>query len=103
MTCSAPPDLAAVLRSLGGAWAGRAEDLDPACRRRDRTATLSDLFLSIRDLPSNRPKHGSPPEAVIAEWRGTCSGKHIMLRHALTARGIPVPADWRAGRDGAFW
>ena len=54
-------------------------------------------------MPSNRPKHGSPPEAVIAEWRGTCLGKHIMLRHALTARGIPVPADWRAGRDGAFW
>ena len=90
MNSSGCPDLAATLYRLGAAWTGLAEDLDRACRRRGRAPTLKDLFFSIRDMPYERPKHGHTPDAVIAEWRGTCSGKHIVLWQALSALHIPT-------------
>lgn len=102
MISGARHDLAAALCRLGGAWAGFAEDLDHACRRHGRAPTLKDLFFSIRDMPYDRPKHGPAPEAVIAEWRGTCSGKHIVLWHALAALEIPARffmASHRLNRD----
>jgi hypothetical protein len=38
-------------------------------------------FTLVRDMPYRRAS-SRDPEVTIAEWRGTCSGKHILL-HAL--------------------
>jgi len=43
----------------------------------------------VRDLPYERASDRRP-ETVIAEWRGTCSGKHYLLAKVLEELGAEV-------------
>ena len=43
----------------------------------------------VRDMPYRRAS-SRDPEATIAEWRGTCSGKHILLQALFEEFGLPA-------------
>jgi hypothetical protein len=43
-------------------------------------------FLLVRDIPYNRAS-GRDPETIIREWRGTCSGKHYLLKALFAELG----------------
>ena len=44
----------------------------------DATLDAGAAFALVRDMPYKRASSRSP-EAIIEEWRGTCSGKHYVL------------------------
>ena len=41
--------------------------------------TPEDVFALVRDMPYQRASSRGP-EAIVSEWRGTCSGKHYLLK-----------------------
>jgi hypothetical protein len=43
-------------------------------------------FLLVRDMPYTRAS-ARDPETIIREWRGTCSGKHYLLKALFTELG----------------
>ncbi len=47
------------------------------------------VFRLVRDMPYLRASDRLP-RTTVAEWRGTCSGKHYLLRALLEELGIPV-------------
>jgi len=46
-------------------------------------------FALVRDMPYRRASTRDP-EVTIAEWRGTCSGKHILLQALFEELGAPA-------------
>ena len=44
----------------------------------DEKLTAASAFALVRDMPYRRATSRAP-EAIIEEWRGTCSGKHYLL------------------------
>ena len=51
------------------------------------TITAEAAFALVRDMPYQRA--GSRrPESIIAEWRGTCSGKHYLLAQVFRELGM---------------
>lgn len=44
-------------------------------------------FALVRDMPYRRAS-SRRPEAIIAEWRGTCSGKHYLLSDIFRELGL---------------
>ena len=57
--------------------------LEQESRRRcltagDEKVTAASVFALVRDMPYQRASTRKP-EAIIQEWRGTCSGKHYLL------------------------
>ena len=57
--------------------------LEQESRRRNLTAggenlTAASAFALVRDMPYQRASTREP-EAIVREWRGTCSGKHYLL------------------------
>ena len=44
-------------------------------------------FALVRDLPYQRASSRAP-EAVIQEWRGTCSGEHYLLDQIFREEGL---------------
>ena len=46
------------------------------------------VFSMVRDLPYQRASDRRP-ETTIAEWRGTCSGKHYLLQALFAELGLP--------------
>lgn len=46
---------------------------------------LRDAVLAISRIPYDRPSDRTP-EAVLREWRGTCSTKHLLLAHLVGER-----------------
>lgn len=50
--------------------------------------TAAAAFALVRDMPYERASSRSP-EVTIAEWRGTCSGKHYLLHALFTELGLP--------------
>ena len=46
------------------------------------------VFLLVRDMPYQRASDRRP-ETTIAEWRGTCSGKHYLLQALFAELGLP--------------
>lgn len=57
--------------------------LDPAAQIDAATA-----FYLVRDMPYRRASDRRP-ETTIAEWRGTCSGKHYLLQALFAELGLP--------------
>jgi hypothetical protein len=57
--------------------------LDPAAQIDAATA-----FALVRDMPYRRASDRRP-ETTIAEWRGTCSGKHYLLQALFAELGLP--------------
>jgi len=49
---------------------------------------LPEAFALVRDMPYQRASDRRP-ETLIAEWRGTCSGKHYLLRDLFAELGYP--------------
>jgi hypothetical protein len=45
-------------------------------------------FALVRDMPYRRA-YDRRPETTIAEWRGTCSGKHYLLKALFAELGLP--------------
>lgn len=45
-------------------------------------------FSLVRDMPYRRASDRRP-ETTIAEWRGTCSGKHYLLQALFAELGLP--------------
>lgn len=46
------------------------------------------VFALVRDMPYRRASDRRP-ETIIAEWRGTCSGKHYLLQALFAELGYP--------------
>jgi hypothetical protein len=46
------------------------------------------VFSLVRDIPYQRASDRHP-ETTIAEWRGTCSGKHYLLQALFAELGLP--------------
>ena len=46
------------------------------------------VFSLVRDMPYQRASDRHP-ETTIAEWRGTCSGKHYLLQVLFAELGLP--------------
>jgi hypothetical protein len=55
----------------------------------DSNATLdpAQVFSLVRDMPYRRASDRRP-ETIIAEWRGTCSGKHYLLQALFAELGL---------------
>lgn len=47
---------------------------------------LAKAFLLVRDMPYVRAS-SRDPETIIKEWRGTCSGKHYLLKSLFAELG----------------
>lgn len=47
------------------------------------------VFRLVRDMPYRRASDREPA-TTLAEWRGTCSGKHYLLRALFEELGVPV-------------
>jgi hypothetical protein len=57
--------------------------LEPDAEMNARTT-----FKLVRDMPYMRASDRQP-ETLIREWRGTCSGKHYLLKDLYAEMGIP--------------
>ena len=55
--------------------------LEPDCE-----INLEKAFLLVRDMPYARAS-SREPETIIEEWRGTCSGKHYLLKQLFAELG----------------
>jgi hypothetical protein len=53
----------------------------------DRPLTAPAAFALVRDMPYERASSRAT-ERTIAEWRGTCSGKHYLLQALFTELGL---------------
>ena len=52
----------------------------------DSEIDLEKAFLLVRDMPYARAS-SRLPEMLIDEWRGTCSGKHYLLKQLFAELG----------------
>lgn len=68
--------------------------LASSARERGLLAPDADLdaaavFALVRDMPYRRASDRRP-ETIIREWRGTCSGKHYLLKALFAGLGLPA-------------
>ena len=66
--------------------------LDVESRKRglmsgDESLTAERAFELVRDMPYRRAS-SRKPEAIVEEWRGTCSGKHYLLADVFREMGL---------------
>ncbi len=66
--------------------------LEQESRRRNLVAdgeglTAASAFALVRDMPYQRASTREP-EAIVREWRGTCSGKHYLLDEIFRELGM---------------
>ena len=54
---------------------------------KDEALTAERAFELVRDMPYRRAS-SRRPEAIVEEWRGTCSGKHYLLADIFRALGL---------------
>jgi hypothetical protein len=47
----------------------------------------ANVFAQVRDMPYHRASNRRP-ETILAEWRGTCSGKHYLLKALYAEMGL---------------
>ena len=52
----------------------------------DGEIDMEKAFLLVRDMPYARAS-SRQPETIIEEWRGTCSGKHYLLKQLFAELG----------------
>ncbi len=53
----------------------------------DAELSVDRAFALVRDMPYKRAS-SREPEAIIREWRGTCSGKHYLLKDLFEELGF---------------
>jgi hypothetical protein len=71
----------------------------------DATLDAAAAFALVRDMPYRRASSPAA-EASIAEWRGTCSGKHILLQALFEELGLAttmILAPHEFTEEGAPW
>lgn len=67
--------------------AGRRSLWPPQGRSPDQPLGAAEVFALVRDMPYGRASARDPLTA-IREWRGTCSGKHYLLRGLFAEIGL---------------
>ncbi len=72
------------IRNLSTEWSELTDLVVRECDRSNRTATLRDFLHVIQDIPYGRAS-STEPESVLRDWRGTCSGKHLLGYKLLSA------------------
>jgi hypothetical protein len=55
--------------------------------RSDAVLDAAIVFALVRDMPYHRASDRRP-ETILAEWRGTCSGKHYLLKALFAELGL---------------
>lgn len=75
-----------------------ASAVDAACKAKGLDMGLDQLLFCLRDMPYQRPSSSSDVNAIITEWRGTCSGKHIAVHALLHEIGLKPTLMMRAYR-----
>ena len=63
-------------------------DVERACQQFKQPFGLRELLFCIRDIPYGRPTSPRDPASVLADWKGTCSGKHLLARAILASMGL---------------
>lgn len=66
----------------------KAEAVTRGLLKPDEEIDAGKAFLLVRDMPYIRAS-SRDPETTIREWRGTCSGKHYLLKGLLAELGYP--------------
>ncbi len=59
----------------------------PEGRSPDQPPGAAEVFALVRDMPYGRAS-SRDPRITIREWRGTCSGKHSLLRSLFAELGL---------------
>lgn len=64
-------------------------EVERACNAQGLPCGLRELLFCVRDIPYGRPTRPRDPLSVLTDWKGTCSGKHLLaaLILSITARG----------------
>jgi hypothetical protein len=52
----------------------------------EHAINIEQAFLLVRDMPYTRAS-SRDPETIMREWRGTCSGKHYLLKELFAELG----------------
>lgn len=55
----------------------------------DQPLTAEAAYVLVRDMPYERAS-SREPRVTVEEWRGTCSGKHYLLKALLEEIGLPA-------------
>lgn len=63
-------------------------EVERACAERAQPFGLRELLFCIRDIPYGRPASPRDPASVLADWKGSCSGKHLLARTILETLGL---------------
>ena len=89
-------DLLDRLSALPSYWHTPVERLQAECLAEGSVLSLKKLLFAVRDMPYERPgASADAAQACIAEWRGTCSAKHLAVYIALESLGLR-PEMWLA-------
>lgn len=64
------------------------DDVARACNASGQPCGLREMLFCIRDIPYGRPALPRDPLSVLADWRGTCSGKHLLAARVLDIMGV---------------
>jgi hypothetical protein len=64
----------------------KSEALTRGLLKQEEEVDLEKAFLLVRDMPYTRASTRDP-ETIIREWRGTCSGKHYLLKGLFAELG----------------
>lgn len=83
------------LSGLSAHWGALMEALVASCSQAGQALSLRALLFALREIPYARPQGDNAPEAVLAQWRGTCSGKHLLAYRALDRLALK-PRLWMA-------
>lgn len=62
--------------------------IERLCLAHTQPFGVRELLFCIRDIPYGRPASPRDPIAVLTDWRGTCSGKHLLAQAGLAAMGV---------------
>ena len=66
----------------------KAKAVERGLLKRDEQIDLERAYVLVRDMPYIRASSRAP-ETIIQEWRGTCSGKHYLLKGLFAELGYP--------------
>jgi hypothetical protein len=64
------------------------DDVASMCDTYGQPFGLRELLFCIRDIPYGRPTLPRDPLSVLADWKGTCSGKHLLAARVLDIMGV---------------
>jgi hypothetical protein len=66
----------------------KSKAIEQRCLMPDDEIDAEKAFLLVRDMPYSRTS-SYDPAITISEWKGTCSGKHQLLKKIFSELGLP--------------